>query len=43
MSDWSPLDDDVLLTGTLVVRVVGRKDGRGLPDRRVTVRGCGFV
>jgi hypothetical protein len=43
MGDWSPLEDDVLLTGTLLVRVVGRTDGRPRPGRRVSVRGCGFV
>jgi hypothetical protein len=42
MGDWSPLDEDVLLKGTLCVRVTSRKDGRGLPNRRVAVRGCGF-
>jgi hypothetical protein len=37
MSDWSPLEDDVLLTGTLTVRVTG------CAGLRVAVRGCGFV
>jgi hypothetical protein len=43
MSDWSPLDGDVLLKGTLFVRVIGRKDRQPRVGRRVTVRGCGFV
>jgi hypothetical protein len=42
MGDWSPLEDDVLLKGTLTV-VVRRRDGRPYPGRRVEVRGCGFV
>jgi hypothetical protein len=42
MGEWSPLEDDVLLKGTLTV-VVRRPDGRPCPGRRVVVRGCGFV
>jgi hypothetical protein len=42
MGDWSPLEEDVLLKGSLCVRVVG-SDGSPLPKRRVVVRGCGFV
>lgn len=42
MGEWSPLDDDILLKGTLLVRVTGRRDGRPLAGKRVTVRGCGF-
>lgn len=42
MDDWSPLDDDVWLKGTLVVIVTSRRDGRPLPGRQVTVQGCGF-
>jgi len=42
MGDWSPLEEDVLLKGSLFVRVVGR-DGAPQPKRRVVVRGCGFV
>ena len=41
MNDWSPLEEDVLLKGSLSVRVVG-KDRLPQPKRRV-VRGCGFV
>ena len=43
MGDWSPLEEGVLLKGTLCVRVTKRKDGKGVPGRRVTVRSCGFV
>jgi hypothetical protein len=43
MSEWSPLDEDVLLTGTLLVRVRRRADGRPVPNRRVAIRGCGFA
>jgi hypothetical protein len=42
MGDWSPLDEDVLLKGSLCVRVVGR-DGSPQAKRRVVIRGCGFV
>ena len=42
MGDWSPLEDDVLLKGTLTV-IVRRRDGRPCVGRRVVVRGCGFV
>jgi len=42
MGDWSPLEEDVLLKGSLCVRVVGR-DGLPKPRCRVVVRGCGFV
>ena len=31
MNDWSPLEDDVLLTGTLTVRVTGRREVDGVP------------
>jgi hypothetical protein len=43
MNDWSPLDEDVLLKGTLFVRVMSRASGTPLPGKRVVVRGCGFV
>jgi len=43
MNDWSPLEDDVLLTGTLTVRVTGRRDRAPRPGVKVAVRGCGFV
>jgi hypothetical protein len=43
MNDWSPLNEDVFLKGTLVVRVTGRHDHRPKPGRQVTVHGCGFV
>jgi len=42
MEDWSPLEEDVLLKGSLQVIVRGR-DGRPRPERRVVVKGCGFV
>lgn len=42
MSDWSPLEDDVLLTGSLLV-VVRNRHGRPLADKQVVVSGCGFV
>ena len=42
MSDWSPLEEDVYLKGTLTV-VLRRRDGRPCRGRRVTVRACGFV
>jgi hypothetical protein len=42
MGDWSPLEDDVLLKGSLLVIVRGR-DGRPRSGKRVDVRGCGFV
>src|SRR5687767_8761038 len=37
MNDWSPLEDDVLLTGTLTVVVRGRRDGRPRTGVRVAV------
>jgi hypothetical protein len=42
MDFWSPLEEDVLLRGTLLVRVTGRRDRRPLAGKRVVVRGCGF-
>lgn len=42
MDDWSPLDEDVWLTGSLLV-IVRRPDGRPRPGERVVVRACGFV
>ena len=42
MADWSPLEDGVLLKGTLTV-VVRRPDGRPRAGWRVVVKGCGFV
>jgi hypothetical protein len=42
MRDDSPLDDDILLRGTLTV-VVRRRNGLPSIGRMVTVRGCGFV
>jgi hypothetical protein len=38
----SPFDEDVLLKGTLVVRVTDRRDGRPLRGLMVMVRACGF-
>ena len=43
MDDGFPLEDDVLLTGTLVVQAVGRVDRKPLSGRRVKLRACGFV
>jgi hypothetical protein len=42
MSEWSPLERDVLLKGLLTV-VVRRRDGRPASGQRVSIRGCGFV
>jgi hypothetical protein len=42
MDDWSPLEEDVLLKGSLLVTVRGR-DGRPREGKRVVVKGCGFV
>jgi hypothetical protein len=42
MGDWSPLEDDVLLKGTLTI-IVRRRDGRPRAGQRVQVRGCGLV
>ncbi|MGL4424393.1 MAG: hypothetical protein ACRCZF_27305 [Gemmataceae bacterium] len=42
MGDWSPLEDDVLLKGTLTV-IVRRRDGRPQVGMQIRVRGCGFV
>lgn len=42
MGDWSPLEEDVLLKGTLTV-IVRRPDGRPRAGQQVVVRGCGFV
>lgn len=42
MSDWSPLEEDVLLKGTLTVLVLSRS-GRPCSGQEVVIRGCGFV
>jgi hypothetical protein len=42
MSEWSPLERDVLLKGLLTV-VVRRPDGRPSRGQRVRVHGCGYV
>jgi hypothetical protein len=42
MSDFSPFESDVLLKGTLIVRAIGRRDGRPQSGRRVVVRACGY-
>jgi hypothetical protein len=42
VGDWSPLEDDVLLKGTLTV-VVRRRDGRPRVGWRVLVRACGYI
>jgi hypothetical protein len=43
MNDWSPLEEDVFLKGTLLIRVTGRKDHRPRAGKHVLVGGCGFV
>jgi hypothetical protein len=43
MDDPCSLRDDVWLKGILVVRAVGRRDGRPQEGKRVSVRACGFV
>jgi hypothetical protein len=43
MEDFCPLQDDVWLKGTLVVRAVSRQGGRPQPGKRVRVRACGYV
>jgi hypothetical protein len=40
MDDFSPLEEDVWLKGTLIIHV-GR-NGRPLPGKVVHVQGCGF-
>ena len=42
MSDFAPLQDDVLLKGLLVVRVIGRRDARPRSGQRVAVQACGY-
>lgn len=42
MSDWTPLDEDVYLKGTLTVIVRGA-DGRPRAGQQISIRGCGFV
>lgn len=42
MSDWSPLEDDVLLKGLLTV-IVHRRDGSPCRRQRISVRACGFI
>jgi hypothetical protein len=42
MNDWSPLEDDVLLTGSLMVIVRDRR-GRPLAGKQVEIAGCGFT
>ena len=42
MEEWSPLEEDVLLKGSLLV-IVRDREGRPRPDKRVIVKGCGFV
>jgi hypothetical protein len=41
MDDFSPLEEDVWLKGTLIIHVVGR-NGKPLPGKVVHVQGCGF-
>lgn len=40
--DWSPLQDDVYLKGTLFVRVTDRQ-GRPKERCQLVVRACGYV
>lgn len=42
MAEFSPLEDDVLLKGSLLIVVRGR-DGQPRPGKQVQVRGCGFI
>jgi hypothetical protein len=42
MNDFSPLEDDVWLKGTLVVFAVSRR-GQPQPGKQVLVRACGFA
>jgi hypothetical protein len=42
MSSYSPLEDDVFLKGTLVVRVTSRADGDPVPRQRVHIKACGY-
>lgn len=42
MAYWSPLEDDVLLKGTLTV-IVHSRHGRPCKGQSVMIRGCGFV
>ena len=42
MEEWSPLEEDVLLKGSLLVIVRGR-DGLPREGKKVRVKGCGFV
>ena len=42
MRDWSPLEDDVFLKGTLTV-FVHLRSGRAFVGQRVFFRGCDVV
>jgi hypothetical protein len=42
LDEWSALERDVLLKGSILVVVRGR-DGSPRAGKQVTVRGCGFV
>jgi hypothetical protein len=42
MEEFSYLEEDCLLKGTLVITVLSRHDGRPLPGKVVRVLGCGF-
>jgi hypothetical protein len=42
MNDWSPLYEDVLLKGMLLVRVTGH-DHQPRAGKQVAISGCGFV
>lgn len=43
MDDWSPLEQDVLLKGTLLVRVISKRDGTPRVGKKIAVFACGFV
>ncbi len=42
MEDFSYLEEDCLLKGTLVVHVTSRRDGKPLAGKTVRVQACGF-
>jgi hypothetical protein len=42
MSEFSPLENDVWLKGTLVIQAIGRSDRQPQPGKRVLVKACGY-
>jgi hypothetical protein len=42
MEEFSYLDQDCLLKGTLVIRVVSGRDGKPIAGKPVRIQGCGF-